>query len=85
MLLAVRGHNDRRGPTIGEVADYLLLRHHSAVELIDRAEAAGLLERVPDAADGRVTRVQLRPLGRSRIDDLGALHLQELRHLAPLL
>ena len=43
LLLAVRGHPDPRGPTVGEVAGYLLLRHHSAVELIDRAQAAGLL------------------------------------------
>ena len=39
LLLAVRGHPDRRGPTVGEVADYLLLRHHSAVGLVDRAVA----------------------------------------------
>lgn len=29
LLLAIRGHDDPRGPTIGEVADYLLLRHHA--------------------------------------------------------
>jgi len=54
LLLAIRGHSDRRGPTIGEVADYLLLRHHSAVGLIDRADAAGLVERVRDPDDHRV-------------------------------
>ena len=36
LLLAIRGH-DGAGPTIGDVADYLLLRHHSAVGLVDRA------------------------------------------------
>src|SRR5262249_14650681 len=35
LLLAIRGHGGARGPTIGEVADYLLLRHNSAVELVD--------------------------------------------------
>jgi DNA-binding MarR family transcriptional regulator len=39
--LAIRGHPDPGGPTVGDVAGYLLVRHHSAVELIDRAEAAG--------------------------------------------
>ena len=39
LLLAVRGHDG--GPTIGEVAEQLLLRHHSAVELVDRAERPG--------------------------------------------
>jgi len=38
LLLAIRGHGDRRRPTIGEVAEHLLLRHHSAVGLVDRAE-----------------------------------------------
>ena len=45
LLLAIRGHSDPRGPTIGEVADYLLLRHHSTVGLVDRADAAGLVTR----------------------------------------
>src|SRR5690349_1571259 len=40
LLLAVRGHDDPRGPTVGDVAEHLLLRHHSAVGLIDRAETA---------------------------------------------
>jgi len=42
-LLAIRGHGDPRGPTIGEVADYLLLRHRSTVGLVDRADIAGLV------------------------------------------
>jgi DNA-binding MarR family transcriptional regulator len=45
LLLAIRGHPDPRGPTIGDIAGYLLVRHHSAVELIDRAVAAGLVVR----------------------------------------
>ena len=51
LLLAVRGHPDRRGPTVGEIAGYLLVRHHSAVELIDRAVAAGLVSRQTDSED----------------------------------
>src|SRR5919197_228660 len=45
LLLAVKGHPDPAGPTIGEVADYLVLRHHSAVGLIDRAVSDGLVKR----------------------------------------
>ena len=51
LLLATRGHPDPAGPTIREMAGYLLVRHHSAVELVDRAGAAGLVERRQDAAD----------------------------------
>jgi DNA-binding MarR family transcriptional regulator len=82
LLLAVRGHSDRRGPTIGEVADYLLLRHHSAVGLIDRADAAGLVERVRDAEDHRLVRLQLTAAGTERLEALSAQHFDELQRMA---
>jgi DNA-binding MarR family transcriptional regulator len=82
LLLAIRGHSDPRGPTIGEVADYLLLRHHSAVGLIDRADAAGLVERVRDADDHRLVRLQLTAMGTKRLEALSAQHLEELQRLA---
>jgi DNA-binding MarR family transcriptional regulator len=78
LLLAVRGHPDLRGPTIGEIAGYLLVRHHSAVELIDRAEAAGLVDRRADSEDGRTVRVALTADGRKRLERLAAAHLEEL-------
>ena len=49
LLLAVRGHDGEQGPTIGDVAGYLMLRHHSAVGLVDRAVKAGMIERREDA------------------------------------
>lgn len=82
LLLAVRGHPDQRGPTIGEVADYLLLRHHSVVGLADRAEAAGLVVRHRDIGDHRIVRLQLTDEGAERIEALSALHLEELSRLA---
>ena len=85
LLLAIKGHGDRRGPTIGDLAGYLLLRHHSAVELVDRAEDAGLVARRRDADDGRVIRVRLRPAGERVLGALTRLHLLELRRLAPVL
>lgn len=82
LMLAVRGHGDPRGPTIGEVADYLLLRHHSAVGLIDRADAVGLIRRVRDDEDHRVVRLRLTENGAERLEALSALHLEELERLA---
>jgi DNA-binding MarR family transcriptional regulator len=82
LLLAIRGHSDPRGPTIGEVADHLLLRHHSAVGLIDRADAAGLAERVRDPDDHRIVRLQLTTNGTKRLEALSAQHLEELQRLA---
>jgi len=85
LLLAIKGHAVLEGPTVGDLAGYLMLRHHSTVELIDRAEAAGLVERWGDNADGRVTRVRLTAIGEERLEQLAAAHLNELRQLAPIL
>ena len=83
LLLAIRGHGDSRGPTIGEVADYLLLLHNSAVGLIDRADAAGLVSRSRDEDDHRVVRLHLTDEGAERLEVLSALHFEELKRLAP--
>src|SRR5215211_2094811 len=64
LLLAIRGHPDPAGPTIREMAGYLLVRHHSAVELVDRAGAAGLVERRQDGDDLRAVRLCHRGWGR---------------------
>jgi uncharacterized protein YeaO (DUF488 family)/DNA-binding MarR family transcriptional regulator len=82
LLLAIRGHADQAGPTIGEAADYLLLRHHSAVGLIDRAEEAGLVYRQRSNEDHRIVRLKLTEDGAARLEALSALHLEELDRLA---
>jgi DNA-binding MarR family transcriptional regulator len=82
LLLAIRGHPDPRGPTIGEAADYLLLRHHSTVGLVDRADAAGLVTRERDAEDHRAVRLHLTTEGAERLEALSALHLQEIERLS---
>src|SRR5215218_11365954 len=81
LLLAVRGHPGPGGPTVGEVAGYLLVRHHSAVELIDRAVAAGLVARQADSEDGRTVRIALTADGLQRLERLAASHLEELARL----
>ena len=83
LLLAIRGHGDPRGPTVGDVADHLLLRHHSAVGLVNRAEAAGLVTRVQDSDNLSAVRLHLTPKGARQLEALSELHLEELTHLAP--
>jgi DNA-binding MarR family transcriptional regulator len=85
LLVAIKGHRDGEHPTISDLAGHLLLRHHSVVELVDRAAAAGLVTRQPDARDGRVTRVGLTAEGEDRLSRLAPAHLDELRNLAPVL
>lgn len=84
LLVAVKGHPGS-GPTVGDLAGYLLLRHHSTVELVDRAETAGLVRRVGDAGDGRLVRVRLTARGERILDDLTPAHLTELHSLAAVL
>ena len=83
LLLAVRGHPNPSGPTIGEIADYLVLRHHSAVGLIDRAAADGLVKRNADHHSKSVVRITLTSAGIEKLDRLSEAHLEELAHLAP--
>ena len=85
LLVAIKGHPGERHPTIGDLAGYLLLRPHSAVELVDRAEAAGLVERTPDREDGRVVRVRLTADGAEILQRLTRAHLDRLHELAAVL
>ncbi|MCZ7528668.1 MAG: MarR family transcriptional regulator [Acidimicrobiia bacterium] len=81
LLLAIRGHGE--APSIRDIADHLLLRHHSVVELIDRAVIAGLVERVHDEEDQRVVRLHLTSTGNQRVEALAEAHLEELSRLRP--
>jgi len=83
LMLAVRGHPGESAPTIGELAAYLLLRPHSASELIDRAVTAGLITRNTDASNASVVRISLTPLGSEKLRRLSQAHLQELAELGP--
>ena len=85
LLVAIKGHPGDLPPTIGELAGYLLLRPHSTVELVDRAVAAGLVERARDPHDGRVVRVGLTEAGDRILQQLTPAHLARLNELAIVL
>ncbi len=85
LLLAVRGHEHPIGPTIADIARYLLIRHHSTVGLVDRTRDLGLIERRRDGDDQRLVRLVLTPLGQERLNALAQAHLKELHRLAEVL
>jgi DNA-binding MarR family transcriptional regulator len=80
LLLAIRGWDgDGDDPAISDVADRLQLKHHSAVELVQRASAAGLVVTHVDPADRRRQLLELTTLGRDTLTSLSLLHRDELR------
>jgi DNA-binding MarR family transcriptional regulator len=85
LLLAIKGHPGAEAPTVGEVADHLVLRHHSAVGLIDRAVADGLVKRATDDSNRSIVRVALTKAGSAKLDALAEAHIQELAQLAPVM
>ena len=83
-LLAVMGQTDRAWASIREIRESLQLAHHAAVGLIDRCQAAGLVERTAHDADRRIVRVSLTDLGREKLAQITRRNLHELRGLDSL-
>ncbi len=84
-LLAIKGFPGREKITIGELAERLQIRHHSAVGLADRLEADRLIRRSPGTDDRRQVYISLTPHGDAVIEQLSALHHEQLRRLSPQL
>lgn len=83
LLLAIRGTGFPTGATISQIAECLLLQHHSAVELVDRAEAIGLVQRLPDDADRRLVHVRLTAKGATALERITRANFEEFDRLAP--
>lgn len=83
LLLGIRAWREPEGPTIGDIAEFLLIRHHSAVELVDRAAAAGVVARQRDPGRASQVRVSLTTQGTQTLQELTEIHLRELAELAP--
>ena len=72
-LLAIRTF--AHGPmSVGDLADELILRHHSAVELAGRLEGAGLVQRFADPIDRRRVLLALTEAGEARLRELVRVH-----------
>ncbi len=81
LLLAVRGHPGPGPASVSDVADALLLKRHSATELVGRAADAGLVVRTEDPDDARRTLVVLTDAGEQVLAALSDLHARELPRL----
>ena len=88
-LLAIKGTRKnapgRRGLYVGEIADRLLIRPHTAAELVGRLARLDLVSREADPEDGRRVEVVLTARAERMLEDLSASHLEELHAMRPLL
>jgi DNA-binding MarR family transcriptional regulator len=82
-LLAIKGYPGRDCVTVGELAERLQIRHHSAVELVDRLSAESLVTRSTPPKDRRLVLVQLTRAGEEVLGQLSAAHTQQLKTLGP--
>ncbi len=79
LLLALRGLPEGMEATIRTLAERLALKHHSAVELIDRLESHGYVRRSRSRDDRRSVLVSLLPRGEKLLEQVARDRIGELR------
>ncbi|MDI3561187.1 MarR family winged helix-turn-helix transcriptional regulator [Bradyrhizobium sp. Arg816] len=84
-LLAIKGLAAPDGASVGDIARFLLIRHHTAVELVDRMAKLKLIGREADPKDARRVLVRLTAKGEQKLRSLSRIHLDELSAAAPAL
>jgi len=84
-MLVVRGWPEDGRVTINDLAQQLLIRHNSAVELVDRLVEEDLLRREVSTGDRRKVELRLTSRGRDVLAKLAALHRSELQKIGPVL
>lgn len=84
-LLAIAGHLGAQPPTVGVIAEHLLVAPHTAAELVTRMEKAGLVSKAPGQHDGRRVELRLTARAEGLLARLTAAHVKELTELEPAL
>ncbi|MBR0899250.1 MarR family transcriptional regulator [Bradyrhizobium tropiciagri] len=81
-LLGIKGFVEPGPPTVGDIARFLLIRHHSAVELMNRMAKLGLINRVTDPEDARRVQLKLTAKGEQKLQAISKKNIEELRRAA---
>jgi DNA-binding MarR family transcriptional regulator len=85
LMLALKGLPRETRPRVGELAERLQIKHHSAVELINRLASAGCVRRHRGGEDRREVLLDLSPKGERILQELSLHHRAELRKRGPAL
>jgi DNA-binding MarR family transcriptional regulator len=85
LLQVIAAAGDTESASITYIAERMVLRHNSTVELVDRAVKAGMVERTGDPADQRRSLIRLTPLGTTTFEVLATQHIKELARRGPAL
>jgi DNA-binding MarR family transcriptional regulator len=83
-LLAIKGFSSAEPIAVGDLAEFLLVRHHTAVELVDRMTKLGLLRRTVDDDDSRRMLVTMTKKGEQKLRTLSKTHFEELQSMNPI-
>jgi DNA-binding MarR family transcriptional regulator len=83
LMLAIKGIPAGVRPRIRELANRMKIRHHSAVELVNRLEAGGFVQRTRAQDDRREVLLALTPKGEQVLAELALHHHDELRSAGP--
>jgi|SRR5207253_5643199 len=78
-LLAIKAFASPEGVTISQLSERLQVKHHSAVNIVDRLAERKLVTRKAGETDRRHRHVELTAKGEALIDELGAVHRKEIR------
>ena len=78
-LLAIKACSGPRGLTISQLSERLQVKHHSAINIVDRLVERNLIRREASERDRRQRHLKLTPAGERLIQELAAVHHEELR------
>ena len=81
-LLAIKGRSSAKVVTITALAQAMMIKHNSAVGMVDRLEREGFVTRQPSQQDRRQVGVKLTPQGTKVFRRLAVAHRMELHRIS---
>jgi DNA-binding MarR family transcriptional regulator len=85
LILALKGLPKGKGPSISVLAERMQLNHNSTVELVDRCQKRGLVQRTRSGSDRRQVALAITPEGDAFLRTLASAGREALRSIGPIL